>query len=145
MDPKVGVGLFILNSEGKFLIGKRKGSHGAGEPTLLPAKHTSEQSFNDLLGTWGLPGGHLEKGESFERCARREALEETGLEVTDLEFLTATNDVMKTENKHYITIFMKSNARNPALKPQVRILSITYCFFWVNAAQPVLQSTWLIE
>ena len=30
MEPKVGVGVFILNSEGKFIIGKRKGSHGAG-------------------------------------------------------------------------------------------------------------------
>jgi 8-oxo-dGTP diphosphatase len=34
---------------------------------------------------WGLVGGHLEPGEEWEAAARRELLEETGLEVDDLE------------------------------------------------------------
>jgi 8-oxo-dGTP pyrophosphatase MutT (NUDIX family) len=29
--------------------------------------------------TWGLPGGHANEGEPLEKCARREAAEETGL------------------------------------------------------------------
>jgi ADP-ribose pyrophosphatase YjhB (NUDIX family) len=32
-------------------------------------------------GCWGLPGGHIEFGESFADCARREFREETGLDV----------------------------------------------------------------
>lgn len=32
-------------------------------------------------GTWGIVGGHLEKGESVEEGLRREIREETGLEV----------------------------------------------------------------
>jgi ADP-ribose pyrophosphatase YjhB (NUDIX family) len=52
-----------------------------------------------------LPGGHLEYGESFAETAAREVLEETGLEVGDIKFLTATNDVFG-EGKHYITIFV---------------------------------------
>ena len=51
-------------------------------------------------------GGHLEFGESPEECAAREILEETGLHVKNVRFLTATNDVMKKDNKHYITMFM---------------------------------------
>ena len=53
-----------------------------------------------------MPGGHLEFGESFENCATREILEETGLTVQNVRFLTATNDVMEDEGKHYVTIFM---------------------------------------
>ncbi|CAG8421722.1 unnamed protein product [Penicillium salamii] len=86
MDPRVGIAVFVLNTQGKFIVGKRKGSHGAG--------------------TWALPGGHLEFGESFETCAARETLEETGLDIRGLRYLNATNSVFQAENKHYITIFI---------------------------------------
>ena len=38
-------------------------------------------------GRWGLPGGLMEQGESFEETARREVLEETGLTLGALELL----------------------------------------------------------
>ncbi|NGZ76978.1 NUDIX hydrolase [Saccharibacillus alkalitolerans] len=38
-------------------------------------------------GCWGLPGGSLEPGESMEQVARRELMEETGLEAGELELL----------------------------------------------------------
>lgn len=40
-----------------------------------------------LDGSWGLPGGLMDLGESFEEVAKREVFEETGLIVKDLELL----------------------------------------------------------
>ncbi|KAK1821813.1 hypothetical protein LTR12_003689 [Friedmanniomyces endolithicus] len=59
-----------------------------------------------FIGTYALPGGHLDFGESFEQCAAREVKEETGLNVQDVRFLTATNTVFGDAGKHYVTIFM---------------------------------------
>lgn len=49
-------------------------------------------------GFWGYPGGSMELGESFEECARREVLEETGLECIELTYFTH----MSGEKMHYI-------------------------------------------
>ncbi|KAJ5216956.1 NUDIX hydrolase [Penicillium chermesinum] len=108
MEPRVGVGVFVINPEGKFVIGKRQGSHGAG--------------------TWALPGGHLEFNETFEACAERELLEETGLSVQNLEFLTATNNIMLPENKHYVTVFMKGAVTDSSAQPQ--LLEPEKCTEW---------------
>src|SRR3982751_1701983 len=86
--PRVGVGVFVWK-DGKFIMGQRQGAHGAG--------------------SWSIPGGHLEVGESWEECARRETKEETGLDITNVRFLAATNDIFPDENKHYITIWMESD------------------------------------
>ncbi|KAJ4360245.1 uncharacterized protein N0V89_000805 [Didymosphaeria variabile] len=86
--PKIGVGVVIHDGAGNIVMGERAGSHGAG--------------------TMQCPGGHLEYGESFAECAKREALEETGLEVGNVKFLIATNDVFG-EGKHYVTIFVTCN------------------------------------
>ena len=86
--PKVGVGVFV-RKEGKILVGKRKGSHGAG--------------------TWALPGGHLEGGESFEECCKREILEETGLIIKNISPVVFTNDVFQDEGFHYVTLFFTSD------------------------------------
>jgi 8-oxo-dGTP diphosphatase len=83
--PRVGVA-GLVRHEGKILLGKRRGSHGAG--------------------MWAAPGGHLEFGEDLEGCVRREILEETNLMVTNVRFLTITNDVFEHEDRHYLTAFM---------------------------------------
>lgn len=85
--PQVGLGVIIVNNEGKILIGKRKGSH-------------SEK--------YSIPGGHLELGETFERGAIREVKEETNLDIFEPEVISITNNLetFKEEGKHYISVIL---------------------------------------
>lgn len=85
MQPRVGVGVFIFK-DGKFLMGQRRGSHGEG--------------------TWSLPGGHLEYGETPEETAFRETKEETGMTIQNIRFGAVTNDFFPQDNKHYVTLWM---------------------------------------
>ena len=41
-----------------------------------------QRSYGVEKGLWALPGGYVEQGEVVEEAAAREALEETGIEVT---------------------------------------------------------------
>ena len=113
-EVRVGVGVFVLHSSQesstnpRFLIGKRLNSHGSG--------------------TYALPGGHLEFGETPEDCAIREVLEETGLEISEAKFLTATNDYMPAEGKHYITLFMVCVRKNE--QEVARVLEPQKCESW---------------
>jgi 8-oxo-dGTP diphosphatase len=81
-QPRVGIGVMIFK-DGKVLLGKRKGSHGAGELAF--------------------PGGHLDHMESFEECARRETLEECGIEIQNIRFHLLAN-IRRYKPKHYTHI-----------------------------------------
>ncbi|EGY15380.1 nudix hydrolase [Verticillium dahliae VdLs.17] len=98
-NPRVGVAAIIANAQGQIVSGKRQGSHGAG--------------------TWQLPGGHLEYGESFFACAEREVLEETGLRVRGVKVAAVTNDIFADQGKHYITIFVKCEMEDATAQPEV--------------------------
>lgn len=50
-------------------------------PSLLLLRRAVEPG----LGGWDLPAGYLDPGESFEQAARREAREESGIEVELVE------------------------------------------------------------
>jgi ADP-ribose pyrophosphatase len=53
--------------------------------------------------TWELPGGMLETGEAPADCARRELLEEAGLEARHIHSLGATPaEVGRLENRHHM-------------------------------------------
>ncbi len=108
--PRVGVSTLVVKDD-KFLIGRRKSkTHGHG--------------------TWHTPGGHLEFGESFEDCAKREVLEETGVEIEDIRFLAVTNDVFIREGLHYVTIWMIAKWKRG--KPRVTEPDKCECWKWMS-------------
>jgi 8-oxo-dGTP diphosphatase len=80
--PLVGISVLVVK-RGRLLLGKRRGSHGAGE--------------------YACPGGHLEQLESFQDCAAREVLEETGLLIETPRFLRVLNATQYAP-KHYVDL-----------------------------------------
>ena len=59
---------------------------------------------------WAIPGGFVEYGERTEDCAVREALEETGLEVTLKEILGVYSDPARDPRFHTISVVYLADA-----------------------------------
>lgn len=86
-DLKVGV-CVILRYGSRVLMGKRRGSHGAG--------------------TWSFPGGHLDPNETIEDAVRRELAEETAIQFKGpLRPLTFVENTFPEHNRRYVTLYME--------------------------------------
>jgi ADP-ribose pyrophosphatase YjhB (NUDIX family) len=85
--PIIGVGAVIIH-EGRALLVRRD-----TEP---------------LKGEWSIPGGVLELGETLHQAVRREALEETGLEVEPGEVLEVFDSIFADKQGrtqyHYVLV-----------------------------------------
>lgn len=95
--PRVGLGVILVNHDGKVLIGKRKNSHAP---------------------YYSIPGGHLEPGETFEDGAIREIKEETDLDIKNPRVVAVTNN-LETYNKeglHYVSIALLAQDFSGELK-----------------------------
>jgi 8-oxo-dGTP diphosphatase len=85
LTPKIGVGVVLYKADGSILLGKRTGSHGAGQ--------------------WSLPGGHMELGETFFQTCCREVMEETGILIRGVTRAWFVNSIFERERLHYVTLF----------------------------------------
>ena len=85
--PKVGLGVIIVNLDGKVLVGKRIGSHAQ---------------------KYSIPGGHLDSRRDIEAGAIREIKEETNLSIEDPQVIAVTNNLetYQEEGKHYISVVL---------------------------------------
>lgn len=108
---QVGVAVFV-HKNGKVLIMRRQGSHGAG--------------------TWSVPGGHLEYGETVAECAVREVEEETGLRIKVSHSGAWTETVFQEEGKHYITLYVW--AKDLGYDEEPKIMEPNKCseLMWAN-------------
>jgi 8-oxo-dGTP diphosphatase len=111
-----GVVVILFNYKEEILLGKRKGSHGAG--------------------TWSLPGGKIEFTEGALLTAARELEEETGISISDLRFRPRewVDNVWvdpKKGQQHWISLFVETEL---AIEQSPKVMEPEKCeeWRWVN-------------
>jgi 8-oxo-dGTP diphosphatase len=85
-NPKLTVDI-IIRYQGKIILIKR------GEPPYGLA----------------LPGGYVDYGESLETAAEREALEETGLKLRNLQQFQAYSDPKRDARQHNVSVIFQAD------------------------------------
>jgi 8-oxo-dGTP diphosphatase len=123
-EPIVRVGVATLVwRNGKFVVGKRLGSHGDG--------------------TWSIPGGHLEFGETWQQCAAREVLEETGMHIKNIRFLAITDDMFPANGKHYVTIWAEADwdSMEPTIMEPDKLVELDWATF-ATLPDPLFEPCW---
>ena len=94
------------------------------------------------LGEWSLPGGAQRLGETAEAAARRELLEETGIEVGPLDLL-AVVDAITPDNEgrprfHYTIIDYVARWEAGEARPGGDVTDVA----WADSADPVAYGLW---
>lgn len=86
--PLVGVGVAVYNAQGQLLLVQR------GRP---PGK-----------GTWGLPGGLIDLGETLKAAAEREVMEEVGIAVAVGDLVSVYETIVRDDEGkveyHYVVL-----------------------------------------
>lgn len=86
---RIGAAVIIV-SNGKVLLGHRHPD---------PEKASSELHGE---GTWTLPGGKVDFGDTLLKTAKKEALEECGIQVDELEIISIADEIIP--DKHFVTV-----------------------------------------
>ncbi|MBU0472289.1 MAG: NUDIX domain-containing protein [Nanoarchaeota archaeon] len=96
MDKRVGAGFGVLIlRDGKILLGHRHEN---------PEKADSALSGE---GTWTMPGGKMDFGETIEGGAMREVMEETSIKLNSLKVICLHNNM--TEKAQFLTVGLFSD------------------------------------
>jgi nucleoside triphosphatase len=111
--PEPTVGIFIFNQQGKLLL----------------------LQSHKWPGAYVVPGGHVELGERIEEAAVREAKEETGLDIYDLEFINFQEFIYDPAFwKHRHFIFFDYAARTDSTDVVLNDEAQTYAWVEPNEA-----------
>lgn len=113
--PEPTVGIFIFNQDGEVLL----------------------LESHKWPGAYVVPGGHVELGERLEEAAVREAREETGLDIYDLEFINFQQfiyDPAFWKHRHFIFFDFAAKAAGT----DVKLNDEAQKFIWAKPKEALL-------
>ena len=120
----VGVQCFVLADSG-LLLGHRASGFG--------------------INTWGLPGGHLEQGETILQAAARELKEETGITATEMRIATI-GDPIGANNYHLqIGVLVEQWSGSPVVTQPVEIDELRFFPLSALPSNVLVSSEYIIE
>jgi 8-oxo-dGTP diphosphatase len=82
-NPRVGVGILLVDESGRLLLTLRRRPPEAG--------------------CWSIVGGKLDFLETLEQCAVRETLEEVGAAISIDSLLCVTDHLLPAEGQHWVS------------------------------------------
>jgi 8-oxo-dGTP diphosphatase len=109
--------LAIIRKDGKYLLTKR----AEGDP----------EDPHSSYGSWQIPGGGLEFGESVEECLQREVQEELGIEVTRISMLNQIFHQVRN-NWHGIFITFVCEMKDPNVQIKINNEASDYGWFTIE-------------
>ncbi len=95
-SPRLAVDIVIEYPDGDIILIKRK--------------------YEPFKGCWAIPGGSVETGETVEEAARREAKEETGLDVKLTSIGGVYSDPDRDPRGHVVSIVYRAEPLGGYLK-----------------------------
>lgn len=84
--PKVGVGVFAMDEDCRVVMAERFSDPGRG--------------------TWCLPGGKIDKGQTIQFAGELELFQETGLTLYCPQIIGALDEIMPGEDEEWMTVYM---------------------------------------
>jgi mutator protein MutT len=81
----IGVGALILNEKNQVLLG-------------LGGKKARNE-----IGTWEIPGGKVEFGETLHQALKREIKEEIDIDIEIVTLLDVYDHILEFENQHWVS------------------------------------------
>lgn len=87
MELQVGVKILLKNEEKKFLLLCR-----------------SLKKYPEIKGRWDIPGGRITPGTPLIENLKREAKEETNLELVGNPKLAAATDILRIPGRHVVRL-----------------------------------------